>query len=350
MRWFGIAEQSLSRLEVVEGDMDRPYLGMEAKRRRIISGRIDEVIHCASDTSFSERKRAQVERTNVTDLSNLLKTIAESKCHFFHHISTAYVAGKKCGPLSEGFVKTEVFTNVYEETKYIAEKTVLDFCRDKDMRLNIYRPSIVYGSARDGRTLSFNALYYPIRVMLFLKNLYEKDIAERGGRKAEAMSVKRQADGSIHLPIRIGVNGTGGINLIPIDFFIHVFMALMEECLTGDVFHIVNSRTTTIKTLIEYTERYFGLSGIRTVVPGSFDGLPRNALETLFEHYIDAYGPYIRDARVFEHDKTDAILEKKGMRCPEMDYHIFSRCMDFAVDAGWGEFIFGDKVKEEWRK
>ena len=189
MQWLGMDEQNLSRLQIIEGHMDEPRFGMEASRYKALTEGIDEVIHCASNTSFSERKRDEIEKANVTNLQNLMHVIRESRCHFFHHISTAYVAGRRQGPCREEFVETQEFTNVYEATKYLGEKIVIDSCQKQGIRLNIYRPSIVYGNSKDGRTLRFNALYYPIRVILFFKNLYEKDIKEHGGKKAALMSV-----------------------------------------------------------------------------------------------------------------------------------------------------------------
>jgi hypothetical protein len=43
---------------------------------------------------------------------------------------------------------------------------------------------------------------------------------------------------------------------------------------------------------------------------------------------------------VFAVDRLRPILERKGISCPEMDYEIFSRCMNFAVDCGWGARLF----------
>ena len=215
-----------------------------------------------------------------------------------------------------------------------------EMCRTEGLRLTIYRPSIVYGHSRTGRSLIFNALYYPVRMALFLRNLYENDILERGGKKAETVGVQIETDGSIRLPLRIEVHKEGGINLIPVDYFIDAFIALMEEALDGGVFHIVNQKSKKIEDIIEYSSRLFRMTGIRACQAEDFKSIPKNALELLFDHYLETYDPYMRDTRIFEMKKCGPILRKRGITCPDFDYDIFARCMNFAVEVNWGSRLF----------
>jgi thioester reductase-like protein len=329
------------RLEVIEACMDRPDLGLNQERYDNLTNAIDEIIHCASNTSFSERKRQEVERANIKGLQHVLDLAVRSRCYFFHHLSTAYVAGKTSGPCREEFVETTSFTNVYEETKYYGERILYGKCEDHGIRLNVYRPSIVYGSSEDGRSLRFNALYYPLRTILFLKNLFMKDIEESGGKRAEQMGVKMDTDGCLRLPIRLEAGNGNGINLVPVDFFVKAFMEIMDTCLEGSVFHIVNERSKTIGELVDYTARYFNLEGLEAVRTEDLGKQSRSGLEILFDVYVDAYKPYMRDNRIFSNDKTRSILEKKNIECPDLDYELFSKCMQYAIETGWGANLFG---------
>jgi len=56
----------------------------------------------------------------------------------------------------------------------------------------------VYGDSRNGRTTRFDAVYYPVKTILFLRDLYEKDISERGGRKARETGVRIDEKGFVH--------------------------------------------------------------------------------------------------------------------------------------------------------
>jgi nucleoside-diphosphate-sugar epimerase len=338
--WFGLPAGARRGLSVVEGDITRPGLGMTAETRRGLLAETDEIIHCASNTSFSERKRTEVETVNGGGLSNVLEFARESAAGFFHQVSTAFVAGRVAGPCLEEPVTAREFWNPYEETKARGERLAALACRAAGLGLTIYRPSIVYGDSRTGRSLLFNAVYYPVRTALFIKDLYEKDIRERGGTKAEEMGVRIAADGSTHLPLRIATSRRGGLNLVPVDYFTAAFLALLEDAPEGGIFHIVNGAPKRIDDLVGYSCRLFRMTGIRACEPEEFGKAPRNALETLYERYVEAYGPYMRDSRVFDTAKSRPILESRGIVCPEFDYDIFARCMNYAVEVGWGSRLF----------
>jgi nucleoside-diphosphate-sugar epimerase len=339
--WFGIEPGLRANLRIVEGTIEKPGLGLDTDVLPDCLENTTEVIHCASNTGFAERKRPEVEAANIGGLLNVLDFAASSSCGFFHHLSTAYVAGKREGPCREEIVDAGDFTNVYEETKALGERLVSDGCRAAGIRLNIYRPSIVYGDSRTGRSLLFNALYYPVKTVVFLKDLYEADILKRGGRKAAMMGVRRESDGSLYLPIRLEVESAEGINLVPIDHFIAAFAAIREDSLDGGIFHIVNAGLTTMEKLIDYTQRLFHIRGIEPCRPEDFGARPRNAIETLFTNYLEAYGPYMRDKRTFAMDNARGILAARGIVCPEFDFEIFGRCMKYAVQVDWGGKLFG---------
>jgi nucleoside-diphosphate-sugar epimerase len=342
LRWFGIDIGQTSLLEVVEGFIDQPLFGLTKERYDRLVRETDELFHCAADTSFAERKRARIESTNVTSVQNVLDMATAGSCYFFHHVSTAYVAGKKSGYCEEAWVETQNFTNVYEETKYKGERAVLEACSKADLGLNIYRPSIVYGNSETGRSIRFNALYYPVKTALYFRDIYRLDIEENEGKNAEKMGVRVTDGGAIYLPVRMEKGDGGGLNVIPVDFFVQVCMAIMEESLDGDIFHIVNNKPKMLDDLIDYTQRFFGISGIRGVRKEDFEAAPKNALETVVDDYLDIYGPYMRDMRIFGTEKTDAILSRKGVTCPELDYDIFERCMRYAVQVDWGNKLFED--------
>jgi hypothetical protein len=44
----------------------------------------------------------------------------------------------------------------------------------------------------------------------------------------------------------------------------------------------------------------------------------------------------MRDARVFATDASGPFLEKHALVCPEFDFDLFSKCMAYAVESGWG--------------
>ena len=114
----------------------------------------------------------------------------------------------------------------------------------------------------------------------------------------------------------------------------------MDTSLEGGVFHIVNQRPKTIDELVDYTTRYFNLEGLRAVHEEAFLEKSRNGLEILFDTYVEAYKPYMADVRTFNDHNTRSILEKKDIQCPDLDYEVFSKCMEYAIETGWGTNLF----------
>ena len=334
--WFDLEEGFRRSLQVVEGDIAGPALSSGTSGLSGTLGGIDEIVHCASNTAFAERKRAEVEASNIDGLRNILEFAVRCGCDVFHHVSTAYVAGRRTGPCAEEWVEAGPFTNVYEETKARGEIMARDVCRREGIRLNVYRPTIVYGDSRTGRTLRFNALYFPVRAAIFLRDIYLADIRERGGRKAAELGIRLTEAGGLVMPIRIEVAREGGINLVPVDHCVRVFMAVMEDELEGGIYHIANPRSTRIEDIVAFAKRHFRLGGVETCGPEAFASHPKNALEVLYDSYLEAYRPYMQDLRIFEIKNAAPALQRRGLECPEFSYEVFTRCMDYALETNWG--------------
>jgi len=338
--WFQLSPERRRRLEILTGSLNRPRLGLSDQDLQSVLHGVEETVHCASDTSFAARKRDQVERTNVRGLSGLLDLLQESPCRMLHLISTAYVAGRSSGLCPEDFHQPPGFYNVYEKTKFEAELLARRRCNDSGIDLRVYRPSIVYGDAGTGRTLIFNALYYPIRTVHYFQKLYTTDLREKNGRKARAMGVHFLTDGRLHLPLRLSSRDEHGINLIPVDHFVRAFMAIREAAPRDGVFHIVNPKNTSLERIKDYTRQFFKLSGIRIASPDEFKVQKRNGLEELFEKHIKVYSPYLQDTRIFGYAGTSALLAERGIVCPEFSYDVYAACMGYALDVDWGRRLF----------
>jgi nucleoside-diphosphate-sugar epimerase len=342
--WFGLKKEELANITIFEAALEEKNLGLETNDYHDLLQYTDEIIHSAAATSFSERHRAQVERTNLTSLLNILTLAQESHCYFFHHISTAYVAGRRTGICQEELGEAHTFYNVYEETKYLGEKLAIKECEKSGIRLNIYRPSIVYGDSKTGRSNRFNALYYPIKSALFLKEIYERDIHENNGKKALEMGVKMEPDGYFHLPLRLTEHKNGMINLVPIDYFTKAFYYLMQDGLSGRIYHITSHDPARLEDIMNYFQAMFKVSGIITVDEQTFTHSPKNPIELLFDSFMDMYWPYMYDTRSFDSTEANRILSKYQLACPNFSYEIFYNCMDYALKVAWGKKLYDDKI------
>ncbi len=337
--WHGLTPGQKAAAMVVEGRLDDADLGLSPDTVHRLQG-VEEIVHCASDTSFAERKRAEVEAANISGLDHILSLAARTGCRRFHLVSTAYVAGISDGVCAEALSHASAFTNVYEETKCQAEWLATERCARAGIQLLVYRPSIVYGHSQTGRSLAFNALYHPVRTVLFLRNLFEKDVLEKDGRRSAELGVRPDRNGSMVMPIRIGFREGGGVNLVPVDFFVDAFAAIRDDGGAAGIFHLVNERLTRIEDIIAWAQDLFRIRGIEARPAEELAGRPRSPLERIFDSYLEAYGAYMEDRRIFDTSRAGPILEQAGVRCPEFSREVFSRCMAFAVESGWGARLF----------
>jgi nucleoside-diphosphate-sugar epimerase len=337
LRWFGI--EHLERLlEFQETDFLKARLGLgpneyERLRRRGLS-----IIHCASDTRFAEKNRELVMASNVESLAEILDFACRSGAWCFHFLSSAYAAGSDRGECPEAPVDSPHFNNVYEESKALAENRVSEKCREGGIPFTIIRPSIVYGDARTGKSLKFNALYHPVRSLLLLRDIYIDDIKKNGGKKSAECGIHLDHEGSLHLPLRIFIPHEGRINLIPVNYFIEATLAILEKPESGAYYHVTSDRPESMLRLAAFTERFLNVTGIEVVIDASGSGAMKNPPEELFDCFIKPYRPYLSDKRVFKKENTDRATG--GVSPPDFSYEIFRRCMAYAVAADWGKNLF----------
>ena len=332
-------------LRVVECRDRSPRLGLDDRGIRPVGadGRRDRPLrfgHVLRRTGKGPRSNRQTSAAWAT--SWILRR--GSGCALSTSSARPMSAGKNDGTLpGDPDAVRPAFITPMKKPSARAEWMAREICREAGIRLNIFRPSIVCGDSGTGRSPLFSAVYYPVRTVLYLKALFEKDIREKGrdagpGRWASGWS----ADGVVRLPIRIGSGRRRDQCHSGRLFRAGVPRPHGRRSRDGGIFHIVNGRIKPIEDIIEYA---------KDVQAPRDRGLPgrcnrrkaRNGLETLFDAYLQAYGPYMRDARVFGTEASGPVLERRGIACPAFDYGLFSRCMSYAVDSDWRDRSFRDR-------
>lgn len=343
LRWFG-REEYPGQFEAMEIDYLKPMLGLSASRYSMLCSRTQQIIHCASDTCFSEYKREQVLDFNVNNLTGILEFASTARVTFFHYISTAYAAGINGSLCGEKLSTAIDFTNVYEESKARAEKTIHVYCDKNLIPLTVIRPTIVYGDSRTGRSLKFNALYYPIRSVLNIRDIYLNDILNHGGKKSHHHGIHLDMDGNLILPLRIYLPKEGGINLIPVDYFVNATQRIIENPVPGGIYHLTSNTPAKLEAIALYNEQLLKVKGVEIIYGKPKEHISLNPAEELFDRFIEPYRPYLSDNRLFERNNTD--LATSNLHPPVFTYEIFSRCMEYAIEVNWGERIFSE-VKEK---
>lgn len=334
LAWFGLEELS-AQVETAEVDLLKPLCGLEADRYSALCARTGQVIHCASDTRFSEKNRRASVAANVESLQGILEFARESRASCFHYISTAYAAGVTDPFCPGAAVTVEGFANVYEETKARAEREVTAWCGGHGIPFSIIRPSIVYGDSRSGRTSRFNALYNHVKSLFCIREIYLEDIRKHGGEKSGGCGIHLDGEGILHIPLRIVLPQRGSINLIPIDYFVFATLSIMGDPENGGIYNVTSDAPRTIEEIARYCESFLKIRGIEVIYGNPSDRPPRNPAEALFNRFIEPYRPYLSDTRVFDRSNTNRATA--GAVPPALTYAVFKRCMEYAVGVNWGK-------------
>lgn len=341
LKWFGVENLS-DQVTCIDTDLSQDNLGISTEAYLKLCSVVDSVIHCASDTCFSESKREKVMAANINNLQGILEFSKNAHVNFFQYISTAYVAGSGVTYCRETLSTAKTFTNVYEESKAAAENIISGFCDKNEIPLSIFRPSIVYGDSRTGHSLKFNALYFPVRSAQSIRDIYLNDILNNGGLKAAKNGIFIDKEGYLFLPLKIYLPHEGDINVIPVDYFVNSTLSIMENCSRNGIYHLTNPNRTTMKILVKYYEKLMKVRGIEIIYGTMPNDLERNPAEELFDRFVEPYRPYLSDNREF--DRTNAMLITGNQHPPEFTYEIFKTCMEYAVKVNWGTAIFAEEL------
>lgn len=160
---LGTADPFLEgRIQVVEGDITRPGLGLAAGA---LTG-VTEAWHLAAAYDLTVGRDVAL-RVNVDGTRNVLDAL--ERCPMLtrlHYFSTCYVSGRYAGAFGEDDLDVGApFNNYYEETKNLAESDVRRHMA-AGMPATIYRPAIVVGDSRTGETQKFDGPYFVMQWLL----------------------------------------------------------------------------------------------------------------------------------------------------------------------------------------
>lgn len=296
-------------VRIVVADLLRENPGLESNAA--IFDDVGLVIHCAACTSFRDADSEISRRTNVDGTRHALDLAARLRVPFIQ-ISTAYIAGKRRGWVREDELDAgQDFNNVYERTKFEAEKLVHAWACETGLPVTILRPSIVVGDSQTGRAVRFNTLYGFMHVFDVM--------AKRIGNEE----------------IRVNARPDATTNLIPVDYFARAAWRIIEGGEPG-TYHVTNPSPITIEEFRNVFSRLFDADRIRLVTPEEFMRRKPTALERLYQRAAAVYAPYMVDEPKFDRTNADAALAGSGIELPEMDQAFFERLLAYARSVDWG--------------
>lgn len=279
-------------LTVVGGDVSAPGCGLDVAARRRLH-RCDALLHCAGLTRFEAHMAPALQQQNVTGTQAVFELAAALGIPHFHHVSTAYVAGRTRAPFGAQMLDCrQGFNNPYEASKFDAERWLHGASRPGAPRITMHRPSVVVGGCPLGAGNAVSTVYTFMKAVRFVRECCVRDRA-RGWRRFARIGAECRDD-RFHLPLRIAADPAATINLVAIEDVVDSILDSLTPAGDAPV-HIVQltGQEFRIDTLAAAMQHALRVDGIELVPATAFETRPANALEAHFARLTQVYAPYL---------------------------------------------------------
>ncbi len=314
---FGVTkeqwEQILPAIDVIQGDVTRPNLGLSREAFENLGDHLSGIIHCAAFTGFDGAKATLSTAVNIDGTRNVLKLVDASRCRFAH-VSTAYIVGNAVGRVFEDApAGKHPWKNIYEKTKFAAESEVHAFCRQKGLDYCVFRPAVLIGDTGYGRTIQFNNIYNFIKVAYFLS------LRKKGARAV------------------IEADPEACLNIVPVDAAVDAMWRIFSsENRDHAIFHIANPSPPSFRELSDWFSRILDIR-IRCENPQSPGGPDTIDGEMRIGAAFAEFNRYMFGEPYFDLSNTNAVLGDYTRLFPKLDESYCRKILSFAVDHRWGK-------------
>lgn len=281
-------------VRVIDGDITKPGLGLDAGIQQELRKRVTHAIHLAALYNLSVKRNVAV-RVNVDGTRNVLDFLETVKpFEKLAHTSTLAVAGTHVGTFSEDdFDKGQSFKNFYEETKFLSERLVRE--RMHKVPAVIFRPAVVVGDSRTGYIEKIDGPYYAM------------------------ISVARG------LQWIVPDSGSTKCHIAPVDFVSDGYFSLFEqgEAPSGTVYSLMDPEPVSYNAFFDLVCDHWGKR--RPLVHVSPALMRPLAHTKLFEKVSGIpwsaflYGNQLLEYRL---DKSTKAMAALGVRCPPLPSYI----------------------------
>jgi thioester reductase-like protein len=282
--------------QIVEGDITREHLGMEAVEFEMAREKTTMLFHLAALYDLGVKPEPAM-RVNVEGTRNVNKFARACKrLNRYHYVSTCYVAGLREGLIREDELEhTAGFRNFYEQTKYLAELEVEQL---KDvLPVTIHRPAVVCGDSRSGETSKYDGVYYLIKYLLMWPKLMS--LANIGNRDVR-------------------------LNIVPVDFVVEAMAALARDAgAVGATVQLADPRPLTTSELFETIAASLVGRGSRIRLPKL---LVRASLSLPLSEKLTKLPrvgvPYFFIKQTYDTSRADELLAPHGVSCPPFPSYV----------------------------
>ena len=308
------------RIDGIRGDVSLDDCGLQRPDIERIVRQTTHIIHGAATIRF-DHPIDEARAINCGGTRRLLAMaqmcVERGNLKRFVYIGTSSVSGRRGGHIFEHELEAgQQFFNTYEQSKMESERIVRDhFDR---VPSTVFRPSIVIGDSRTGKTSSFNVIYIPLRLI------------EKG--------------------MLTYVPGTpdAKLDLVPIDWVSDAMGHILKSnSSVGGVYHITAgpNRAARLDEVVIHALQYFDehvpLEQPRSMEFVTLEEFNRRRArmtgrEEALMGQLDTLLPYVSVDRLFDSRHADELLKESGIVFPnfvEYSDRIFAYC----VKTRWGK-------------
>ena len=204
------------RVDIVEGDVALPLLGLSEDWIAAARGTVARVFHLAALYDL-RAEAAEVERAGVLGTRNALELAGALRAGCLNHVSSVAVAGRHSGTFTEQDLDLgQTMPTPYHAAKFEAERIVRG---QTEVPWRIYRPSIVVGHSQTGEMDKIDGPYYLFKAIARTRHLIPEWVPLVGPE-------------------------IGHTNIVPVDFVADAIDHIAHQPgLDGRTFHLTSPRS-----------------------------------------------------------------------------------------------------------
>jgi thioester reductase-like protein len=154
LKWYRLVDQvDLERIEIVEGDLAKPRLGLSEQDFDRLAKEIDVVYHAGATVNWL-RPYAELKVPNVRGTEEILRLAAKHRTVPVHHVSTTGVFAKAITPgvplkVTDPTGPAEALPSSYLQSKWVTEQ-VIGIARQRGLPVSVYRVDVICGDQEMG--------------------------------------------------------------------------------------------------------------------------------------------------------------------------------------------------------
>ncbi|MBM7580935.1 SDR family NAD(P)-dependent oxidoreductase [Jeotgalibacillus terrae] len=281
-----IPSDQTERIHPVEGDITQPDFGITEAES--LNGKIDILYHTAAFLSFDPKDREKTFTANVDGTAHALELAEKLQIPALYHVSTAYTSGLSDIAAEEIHSTERAFVNDYEESKNHAEHIVWE--KRNEMKISIFRPSIIVGDTSTGEADTTFALYGLLKAVALLKKLIAR------GRVSEDKMIKLLCDPE------------AANNVVPVNYVVDVLTAAADHAEAGTIYHISNNKAPDNATVMEWIREESGVENLSVTA----DAVDLSEEDAVINAPMSVFHSYLSRTVVFQDPNTKALLEAAG--------------------------------------